>query len=124
MYICDLYESELKYHCQRYSNNSNPVFTDSDFNYFDQQKMEKQNIDMITPVKTSKALSEEERQRDKAYNDLFSKAVSKDRQPIASFFNWLNEHTNFQRANKVRSNAGLLIHAMGKIAIAFIYLIF
>ncbi|MFV0536156.1 MAG: transposase, partial [Dysgonomonas sp.] len=28
MYICDLYDSELKYYCQRYSNNSNPVFTD------------------------------------------------------------------------------------------------
>ncbi|MDH6354068.1 hypothetical protein M2132_000390 [Dysgonomonas sp. PH5-45] len=30
MYICDLYDSELKYYCQRYSNNSNPVFTDQE----------------------------------------------------------------------------------------------
>ena len=30
MYICDLYESELKYCCQRYSNNSNPAFTDQE----------------------------------------------------------------------------------------------
>jgi len=30
MYICDLYNSELKYYCQRYSNNSNPVFTDQE----------------------------------------------------------------------------------------------
>ncbi|MDH6535636.1 hypothetical protein M2101_002322, partial [Parabacteroides sp. PM5-20] len=30
MYICDLYESELKYYCQRYSNNSKPVFTDQE----------------------------------------------------------------------------------------------
>jgi hypothetical protein len=30
MYICDLYESELKYYCQRYSNNSNPAFTDQE----------------------------------------------------------------------------------------------
>ena len=28
MYICDLYDQELKYYCQRYSNNSNPAFTD------------------------------------------------------------------------------------------------
>jgi len=27
MYICDLYDQELKYYCQRYSNNSNPAFT-------------------------------------------------------------------------------------------------
>jgi hypothetical protein len=30
MYICDLYDSELKYYCQRYSNNSNPAFTDQE----------------------------------------------------------------------------------------------
>jgi hypothetical protein len=28
MYICDLYDQELKYYCQRYGNNSNPAFTD------------------------------------------------------------------------------------------------
>ncbi|MDD4590405.1 MAG: transposase [Parabacteroides sp.] len=30
MYICDLYDQELKYYCQRYSNNSNPTFTDQE----------------------------------------------------------------------------------------------
>jgi hypothetical protein len=30
MYICDLYESELRFYCQRYSNNSNPAFTDQE----------------------------------------------------------------------------------------------
>ena len=39
-------------------------------------------------------------------------------------FNWLNEKTNIQKAMKVRSTSGLLVHTMGKIAIAFIYLIF
>jgi hypothetical protein len=61
--------------------------------------------------------------RDKAFNDLFSTAVSKIRQPIESFFNWLNEKTTIQKAMKVRSTRGLLVHMMGKIAIAFIYLI-
>jgi len=28
MYICDIYDTELKYYCQRYSNNSNSAFTD------------------------------------------------------------------------------------------------
>ena len=30
MYICDIYDYKLKIHCQRYSNNSNPVFTDQE----------------------------------------------------------------------------------------------
>lgn len=30
IYICDLYESELKYYCQRFSNNSTPAFTDQE----------------------------------------------------------------------------------------------
>jgi len=79
---------------------------------------------MWTPVKAIKGQSEQERQRHKAYNDLLSTAVSKVRQPIEAFFNWLNERTTIQRAHKVRSTSGLLVHTMGKIAIAFIYLIF
>ena len=96
----------------------------SDFEYFNEKKAQIKNIKMLTPVKAIKAQSEQEKLRNKAYNDLFSTAVSKVRQPIESFFNWLNENTNIQRAQKVRSTAGLLIHTIGKIAIAFIYLIF
>jgi hypothetical protein len=36
----------------------------------------------------------------------------------------LIEKTDFQRANKVRSGNGLLVHVFGKLAAAFIYLIF
>ena len=96
----------------------------SDFEYFSDSKKQKQNIEMLTPIKAVKGQSERERQSFRAYNDLFSTAVSKVRQPIESFFNWLNEKTTIQRAQKVRSTKGLLIHTMGKIAIAFIYLIF
>lgn len=96
----------------------------SDFEYFDESKRLNQNMEMLTPIKGIKGQSEQEKQRNSAFNDLFSTAVSKIRQPIESFFNWLNEKTKIQRANKVRSTSGLLIHTMGKIAIAFIYLIF
>ena len=96
----------------------------SDFEYFNDDKKQNRNIEMYTPVKAIKGQSEQEKQRQKAYNDLFSTAVSKIRQPIESFFNWLNEKTTIQRAQKVRSTKGLLVHTMGKIAIAFIYLIF
>jgi hypothetical protein len=83
-----------------------------------------QNTVMLTPVKGIKNQSEWEKQHDKAANDLFSRAVSAVRQPIESFFNWLIEKTDFQRASKVRSANGLLVHVFGKLAAAFIYLIF
>jgi len=51
---------------------------------------------------------------------LYSKAVSKIRQPIESLFNWLNEKTDIQRASRVRSTKGLLVPVFGKIAAAFI----
>jgi hypothetical protein len=96
----------------------------SDKEYFNDNKRKTQNIEMHTPVKGIKGQTEEIKQRDKAFNDLFSTAVSKVRQPIESFFNWLNEKTKIQRAMKVRSTAGLLIHLFGKMSIAFINLIF
>jgi hypothetical protein len=92
--------------------------------YFNHNKRKTQDIEMLTPVKGIKGQTQEIKQRDKAFNDLFSTAVSKVRQPIESFFNWLNEKTKIQRAMKVRSTAGLLIHLFGKISIAFINLIF
>ena len=65
-----------------------------------------------------------EKQHDRAANDLFSKAVFKVQQQIEGWFNWLIEKTDFQRASKVRSANGLLIQVFGKLAAAFIYLIF
>ncbi|WP_455162105.1 transposase [Tannerella forsythia] len=79
---------------------------------------------MLTPVKAIKGQCEELKQRDKAFNALFSTAVLKVGQPIGAFFNWLNEKTNIQRAMKVISINGLLVHIYGKLAIAFLYLIF
>lgn len=81
------------------------------------------NSIMYTPVKSVKGQSEWEKQFDRAFNDLYSKAVSSVRQPIESFFNWLIEKTDIQRASKVRSTKGLLVHVFGKIAAAFISLI-
>ena len=82
------------------------------------------NSIMLTPIKDIKGQSELEKQRNKAYNDLFSKAVSSVRQPIESLFNWLIEKTNIQKAGKVRSTKGLLTFVCGRTAAAFIHLIF
>ena len=85
---------------------------------------EERNSTMLTPVKGVKGSTTWDKQYDKAANDLYSKAVSAVRQPIEAFFNWLIEKTDFQSASKVRSTNGLLVHVFGKIAAAFISLIF
>lgn len=94
-----------------------------DENYF-QDVLNINNSLMLTPVKGIKGQSENLKQRDKAANDLFSTAVSKVRQPIESLFNWLIEKTDIQRASKVRSTKGLLVHIFGRLAAAYIYFIF
>lgn len=91
--------------------------------YFNNLTTSKNSI-MLTPIKGVMNQSKWEKNFDRAYNDLFSKAVSTIRQPIESFFNWLIEKTDFQRASKTRSTVGLLIHVFGKISAAFISLIF
>jgi hypothetical protein len=72
----------------------------SNFEYFNDEKRLKQTIEMLTPVKAIKGQSDEQKQTDKAYNDLFSTAVSKVRQPIESFFNWLEERTKIDSVER------------------------
>lgn len=80
--------------------------------------------EMLAPVKAVKGVPDVLRKFDRAANDLYSRAVSKVRQPIESLFNWLIEKTDIQRASKVRSTKGLTLHAYGRLAAAFITLIF
>lgn len=46
------------------------------------------------------------------------------RQPIESLFNWINEKTGIERASKVRSAKGLIVHVFGKLAAAVYMLVF
>lgn len=84
----------------------------------------RQGSEMLTPVKAVKGMAEVLRKFDRAANDLYSRAVSRVRQPIESLFNWLIEKTDIQRTSKVRSTKGLTLHAYGRLAAAFITLIF
>lgn len=88
----------------------------SDFSFFNDTCPTK----MLTPCKQIKGEDEIIIHREKAARDLFSTAVSRVRQPIESFFNWLNEKTEIQRASKVRATKGLLVHIFGKLAIALL----
>lgn len=120
-------ENDLNVFKQEWGNIPNRTFY-GDKIYIDSKFFEDLAIDtnsfMLTPVKAVKGESEVIRQRNKAADDLFSKAVSSVRQPIESLFNWLIAKTDIQKASKVRSTKGLLVHVFGKIAAAFIYLIF
>lgn len=83
-------------------------------------QLQAQDAELLTPVKYRKGQTIEDKQRHKAADDLYSRAVSRIRQPIESLFNWIIEHTDLQRASKVRSTKGLLVHIFGKIAAALV----
>ena len=81
---------------------------------------ETSTVQMLTPCKEVKGEADIIKKMEKAAKDLYSQAVSKVRQPIESFFNWLNEKTEIQRASKVRATEGLPVHTFGKLAIAML----
>lgn len=76
-------------------------------------------IELLTPIKRAKG---------QEYLDVtdqwLSRAVSQVRQPIESLFNWINEQTGIQKASKVRSSSGLLVHVFGRLAAALFMLVF
>ena len=59
----------------------------SDFEYFNPKKKVSQQIEMHTLVKAIKGQTKELKQAGSVFNNLFSRVVSKVRQPIESFFN-------------------------------------
>ena len=75
--------------------------------------LEKVGIQLFTPFKKLRGSA------DPLFSgDCLSVFISHVRQPIESFFNWLNEKTGIQFASKVRSTKGLLTHIFGRIAAA------
>lgn len=97
------------------------IYADGPFNDYLEQNC---NSRIFTPVKLVKGQCQRLREFDKAADDIFSRWVSRFRQPIESFFNWLQEKTGIQTASKVRSPNGLLVHVFGKLAAAFASLVF
>ncbi len=90
------------------------IYADSDLNTGMQAN---QNSIILTPVKKHKGQKIAD-----AADDTYSYLVSKVRQPIESFFNWLIERTQIQFAQRVRSEKGLLVHIWGKFAAALFLL--
>lgn len=78
-----------------------------------------QGLQVITPVQRKPgqvALT--------LFEQVYSARVSRLRQPIESFFNWLEHKTGIQRASTVRSLQGLQVHVFGKLAAAMFLLAF
>jgi len=78
-----------------------------------------QGVSLLTPVK-----KETGREQLFMFGQLLSASVSRVRQPIESFFNWIQQKTNIQTASKVRSYNGLIVHAFGRFAAAMFMLVF
>ncbi|MEM6265189.1 MAG: IS982 family transposase, partial [Bacteroidota bacterium] len=74
-------------------------------------------VDLFTPVKRKKGQDDIG-----ADGRLISTSVSRVRQPIESFFNWIDQKTDIQSASKVRSTQGLMVHVFGKLAAAMFFL--
>ena len=81
-------------------------------------ELKEQQIQLLTPIKKPKKENLTIAQK------RFNKTVSSFRQPIESFFKWLIDKTNIQRASQVRSSEGLIIHCLGKLTFALFLLNF
>lgn len=91
--------------------------------FFSSMYKEKASV-MFTPIRETQGKADGLKNMDRAHKDLFSRAVSTIRQPIESFFNWINEKTQIQNASRVRSTRGLLVHIFGKLTACFLKPIF
>lgn len=75
--------------------------------------------EILSPVKLKKG------QKKLPIEDkLYSQLVSKIRQPIEGFFAWIIEKTKIQKASKVRSSNGLIVHVFGRLTAAIMMMTF
>lgn len=96
---------------------SNNIFADKAYQKENKPILQDGLATLHTPVKKEKGQTFLD-----SADKLLSSAISSIRQPIESFFNWLEEKTGIQVASKVRSHNGLMVHVFGRIAAAFFML--
>ncbi len=80
--------------------------------------LKQRDAELFTPVKRKKGepfLT--------LFKRVFSSMVSRVRQPIESFFNWMEQKTGIQNASRVRSTKGLLTHIFGRLVVVFMLLL-
>lgn len=77
-----------------------------------------QNLLLHTPIRRKKG-----QKHLLLTQQAYSMWVSQIRQPIESFFNWLETHTGIQHASRVRSSHGLKVHLYGRLVAALLIFI-
>lgn len=93
--------------------NMTECFADKAYQVESKAIHEEPTTKLFTPVKKEKGADYLD-----AADQLLSTAISRVRQPIESFFNWIHEKTGIQMASKVRSYRGLMVHVFGRLAAA------
>ena len=88
------------------------AYIDADWSQTLQQNY---NIQLLTPKK---------KRKNEVFisRDAYSSFVSGKRQPIESFFHWMNVVTGIQNASHIRSSSGLLFHIFSSLALALFHL--
>ena len=74
------------------------------------------NVTIVTPAKLSKGQTAL-----KPGETLVNSVIAAIRQPIESFFGWVQEKTNIEKATKVRSANGLLAFIFARLAAIFLF---
>ena len=70
---------------------ANKIYRDSP--YWNNKRAVKNN-ELLTPIKAIKGATEEEKQRNKAADELYSAAVSSVREPVEALYSWIINKTN------------------------------
>lgn len=78
--------------------------------------MRDNNSELITPPRFGRSSTQAFQQRNRSAYTLATTVVARFRQPIETLFAWLTQATDIERASRVRSYQGLLVHIYGKIA--------
>ena len=83
----------------------------------------RRNVTIVTPEKLKKAETDVILGNIalKSSNHLMNSVVSSIRQPIESFFGWLQEKTNIEHASKVRSANGLLSFIFARLVASYFF---
>lgn len=93
------------------------LYGDKAYKSSERKRFKENGLEIITPIKkgSDPAIFD-------AANNLYSELVSSIRQPVESFFNWINEKTNLQIASKVRSSEGLIKHVFSRLCVGLMML--
>lgn len=116
--MCDLWAAkQIMFDCRPISNGT--LFADKAYLDADWANTLKTEFGLSIALPRKKAKSDT-----LISGDALSAGISARRQPIESFFHWLQHKTHIQAASTVRSIAGLFFHIFAKVAAAAACLLF